>query len=446
MRPQHTPHLLDSFPVYSAGFIDAKNLVLGGGGGSSRTGVLNKLRVYSVADDREITLVDELELARGEDSPMSIATNPEARCYVFAPQATHQHIHRLAHSLVASTALRSSWPRAKTKTVASMGLKSKSTRPLSAVCVSFLRFAPRLALSGTHGTLTSGDLDDYQRVTVLSPNGDMLAVGGTNSLQLLSYPSLAPIALPIKSDTEIYDAAFSQTTLVVVTTASLLVYALPSTASKGSPAKSKKKGKEKSCRGSRPGASSNHQGSRGHFQAVGQRFSCGSVSESLFIRSQRTNWYRFHPGNSDVLYTVSNTIPGRSKSRKPASRQAYVCVWNTSSWKADKVKKVADKSITCFVASPDGKYLAFGDSGCRIGMLDATSLSPVATILTAHEFPSTTLTFNPTSTLLVSGSADKVVRVVSVPAHVPKSSWTLILLILLTIIIALLAFAAQQYA
>nr|GAT53998.1 predicted protein [Mycena chlorophos] len=396
MRPQHTPHLLDSFPVYSAGFIDAKNLVLGGGGGSSRTGVLNKLRVYSVADDREITLVDELELARGEDSPMSIATNPEAgtlACGVNSPP------EQLA--------------------------KGENEN-----CRVYAFKEQKLALSGTHGTLTSGDLDDYQRITVLSPNGDMLAVGGTNSLQLLSYPSLAPIALPIKSDAEIYDAAFSQTTLVVATTASLLVYALPSTASKDSPAKSKKKGKEKAA-----GAADLEL-----LQTIKAPETISKLSASDFRAAA------FHPENSDVLYTVSNTIPGRSKSRKPASRQAYVCVWNTSSWKVDKVKKVADKSITCFVASPDGKYLAFGDSGCRIGMLDATSLSPVATILTAHEFPSTTLTFNPTSTLLVSGSADKVVRVVSVPAHVPKSSWTLILLILLTIIMALLAFAAQQYA
>ena len=42
---------------------------------------------------------------------------------------------------------------------------------------------------------------------------------------------------------------------------------------------------------------------------------------------------------------------------------------------------------------------------------------PLLTILKAHEFPPTTLRFNPTSTLLVSGSADNSVRIISVPAE-----------------------------
>jgi prolactin regulatory element-binding protein len=71
--------------------------------------------------------------------------------------------------------------------------------------------------------------------------------------------------------------------------------------------------------------------------------------------------------------------------------------------------------------------------------------------------------FNPTSTLLVSGSADNTIRVITVPNSVEKSSctsspepldgvltartaWALVILILLTFLIALLAFAAQQNA
>jgi prolactin regulatory element-binding protein len=43
MRAKHTTHTLPAFPVYSAGFISADELVLGGGGGSSRAGIKNKL-------------------------------------------------------------------------------------------------------------------------------------------------------------------------------------------------------------------------------------------------------------------------------------------------------------------------------------------------------------------------------------------------------------------
>lgn len=43
MRVQHTVHSLPAFPVYSCAFVAPNELVLGGGGGQSRTGVKNKL-------------------------------------------------------------------------------------------------------------------------------------------------------------------------------------------------------------------------------------------------------------------------------------------------------------------------------------------------------------------------------------------------------------------
>ncbi|KAJ7068123.1 WD40 repeat-like protein [Mycena amicta] len=396
MRSQHTAHFLTGFPIYSSAFLSPTHLVLGGGGGPSRTGILNKLRVYNVGDDRTISLVDELELARGDDSPMSMATSPEEGTLVCGVNSPEDQL-----------------------------VKGENQN-----CRVYAFTEQRLGLVGTHGTLTSGDLEDYQKVTVLSPDCKMLAVAGINSLQLLSYPSLTPLALAVKTDAEIYDATFSKTALVVATTDHLLVYALPSTENKGSPAKSKKKGKQKAAvlselellqAISAPGAISKSSG--GTFRVA-----------------------RFHPENSEILYTITNTVPGRSRSRKAAPRQAYVCKWNTLTWTPDRVRKVGDKAITSFSISPNGKLLAFGNSGCSIGLLDATSLSPLVTILKAHEFSSTTLAFNPTSRLLVSGSADNNLRVISIPESIGKSSWTLVMIILLTFIIALLAFAAQQFA
>lgn len=89
--------------------------------------------------------------------------------------------------------------------------------------------------------------------------------------------------------------------------------------------------------------------------------------------------------------------------------------------------------LACSFNSPDGRFLAFGSSDYTIGILDANTLGvrsllahlkikahsfqPLLTILKSHEFPPTTLRFNPTSSLLVSGSADNSVRVISVPAE-----------------------------
>ena len=56
-------------------------------------------------------------------------------------------------------------------------------------------------------------------------------------------------------------------------------------------------------------------------------------------------------------------------------------------------------------------------SSAHLNIQNSHSLQPLLTILKAHEFPPTTLRFSPTSNLLVSGSADNSVRVISVPAE-----------------------------
>lgn len=46
MRARHTAHATPTFPVYSAAFLSPGDLVLGGGGGASKTGIKNKLVRY----------------------------------------------------------------------------------------------------------------------------------------------------------------------------------------------------------------------------------------------------------------------------------------------------------------------------------------------------------------------------------------------------------------
>ncbi|KAJ7699925.1 quinon protein alcohol dehydrogenase-like superfamily [Mycena rosella] len=396
MRAQHTPHFLTAFPVYSSAFLSPTHLVLGGGGGASRTGIKNKLRVYDVGEDRSITLVDELELERGEDAPMSMATHLEAgtlACGVNSPE-------------------------------------EQLSNGENENCRVYAFREQRLVLLRTHGTLISGDLDDFQKVTVLSPDGKLLVAAGTNSLQLLSFPSLAPVALAVTTDKEIYDVTFSQNTVVVATTDNLLVYALPAAAEKGSPSKNKKKGKQKAA-------------------VLSELELLRTVNPPAAVAGSTGSTFRaarYHPENSEILYTISNTIPARSRTKKAAPRQAFVCKWNTATWTVDKVRKVGDKGLTCFDISPNGNMLAFGSSDYSVALLDANTFAPLLTILKAHEFPPTTLKFNPTSRLLVSGSADNSIRVISVPDSVGKSSWAWFIIILITLLVALLAFAAQQYA
>ena len=90
--PQTTAHGL-GLPIFSLAFVDGAapaaddaaparslQLVLGGGGGNSKTGVRNKLLLYSLDPiTRDIAELDTFVLPKDEDAPMSLAAHPDVR-------------------------------------------------------------------------------------------------------------------------------------------------------------------------------------------------------------------------------------------------------------------------------------------------------------------------------------------------------------------------------
>ncbi|KZT72696.1 WD40 repeat-like protein [Daedalea quercina L-15889] len=393
MRTKHTTHSLPAFPVYSSAFISEHELVLGGGGGQSKTGIKNKLRLYRVANDKNIELLHELELEKGEDAPMSMAAHPSERYIACGVNSSEE------------------------------ALKDGANQN----CRLFAVEDKGLALSKTQSTLSVNELeDDFQKVTVFSPSGNLLVAAGTKDLSLLQYPSLSPAVSPIHLDKgEIYDASFSSNTLVVATTINLLVYAVPSSDTQAKSEKAAGKEKESALTAlellktiERPTLPGNNAGSS--FRSV-----------------------RYHPHDEKVLYTLVNSVPPRTRT-KSSPRRAFVCKWDTEKWEVTKIRKVGDKGVTCFDISPNGNLLAFGSSDYTVGILDAKTLAPLVTILKAHDFPPTTLRFNTTSNLLVSGSADNTVRVVTVPENLGATSWTFWVIVILTLLVLLFAFIAQQ--
>ncbi|KAF4600856.1 hypothetical protein EYR38_005501 [Pleurotus pulmonarius] len=392
MRVRHTPHSLPTFPVYSSAFLSPNDLVLGGGGGSTKSGIKNRMRLYHVGADRSLELKDEIEVP---DAPMSMAAETESQTIVCGINSPQELLEKG---------------------------ENDNCRVFSVKDQKFTALA-------TAGTLPAGSVEDYQKVSVLSPDGKLVLVAGNNDVP---YPSLQPVVQSISTGKDdIYDATFSSKTVVVATTANLIVYAipkLPEPTSSSSPSK-KRKGKQKAQ--SIPDLEI--------LRTVELPASLGGVSGSTFRSA------RYHPQDETTLYTVTNTVPVRSRKKSP-SRQAFVCKWSTESWTVSKVRKVSDKGLTCFDISSNGKLLGYGSSDYSIGLLDSSTLTPVVTILKAHDFPPTTLKFNPASTLVVSGSADNTVRIVSVPEAFGGSSWNALLLVILTILVILLAVAAQKYA
>ncbi|KAH7903981.1 hypothetical protein BJ138DRAFT_1187431, partial [Hygrophoropsis aurantiaca] len=248
------------------------------------------------------------------------------------------------------------------------------------------------------------------------------------------------------SGDEIYDATFSSSHLVIATTSKLSVYSLPQSDSDKS-SKSKKKGKgkakEKDNSVDAPELS---------------RIKVLDISAIPGVPTGSTTTFRaarFHPVDESILYAVFNSTAPRAPKAKSAKRQAYIAKWKItteheekkeSSWVAqlEKLRKVGDTWVTCLDASPNGKLLALGQSDYSLCFLDTMSLAPLLTILKAHEFPVTTIRFNPTSRLLVSGSADCSLRIVSVPEHFGGQSWTVIMLVILALLVVLLAMVMQK--
>jgi len=211
---------------------------------------------------------------------------------------------------------------------------------------------------------------------------------------------------------------------VLATTVSLLVYALPPDETQ----KSKKaSGKKKAI----------SLADLKLLRTVDRPTLPGKYSSSTFRA------VRYHPNDDKVLYTVVNTTPPRTRT-KASPRCAFVCKWNTETWQVTRLRKVSDKGVTCFDMSKNGKLSAFGSSDYTIGILDAYTLAPLLTILKAHDFPPTTLRFNSVSSLLVSGSADNTVRIVTIPESLGVASWSSWIIVFITLIIMLLAFMLQQ--
>ncbi|TRM68260.1 quinon protein alcohol dehydrogenase-like superfamily [Schizophyllum amplum] len=401
MRAKHTRHELPAFPVYSSAFLSDTELVIGGGGGQAKSGIKNKLRLYQTEDGTKLTLLDELELAPGEDAPMSMAAARDSSRIICGVNSSEDKLKKGVNE------------NCRVVDVANQKLRSLSAQ----------------------GTLPTDNIEtlieDYQRVTVVSPDASLAAVAGTHDVSVLTFPGLASLAPPMHYDDEVYDATFSDTTLAIATTAKVYLYDLPPTASSPTSVKTKGKGKAKAS-----STALQLQRTIDVPTLLGET-SAGSIRAA-----------RFSTTDPSLLYIAVNTTPARSKNKRTVPRQSFLVSWNTTSGEkgaVDKVKKLGDRALTCCDVSLDGRLIAFGFSDCSVSLLDAATLKPLVTILKAHEFPSTTLTFNPKATLLVSGSADNSVRLISVPAGGKGGiSWTTIILIIITLLAAVVAFLTKR--
>lgn len=426
MRPQHASHKLHGFPVYSSSFISPSRVVLGGGGGQSKTGVKNRLRIYDVSPgDLHFNLVDEYELEEGADVPMSMSADLTDNHVICGANASEQSMHK-----------------GRNMHCRAFGIRNDKIEHLKSV-----------------QAMNSMNNDTYQRVTVFSQMHNVVAVGTTaNEVHLLHYPSLNRAAVVMEiSAGDVYDCDFSATSIAIASSTNIFIYNLHEDQA---PTENLLKAKNLASGATTPVESVKGKG-KGAKKSKGSSTPTEGLLEGLELSativrpklpgngSASTSFraVRYHPKNWMTFYAVLNStlVSGRKTSRK-----SHVLKYEWSprlrTWKIATTRKIGEGAITCFEISADGKLVAYSASDNSIGILDSQRLAPLMKILGAHELPSTTLRFSTDRSLLLSGSADTSVRVITVPEKfAERGSRAFTMLVAVALIAALVALLFQLY-
>ncbi|KAJ2453365.1 hypothetical protein EV183_002320 [Coemansia sp. RSA 2336] len=164
------------FPVACIGVTSSNQVMLGGGGGPGRSGVQNKLVVYSMSDSG-LQQQSELVLNSDEDAPTCLAIHPKEKAVVASINGTGEDIQK------------------------------GSNRNLR----QFTLTKSRIRAGKTTKTICSSDQLDYQKCVRFSSSGSMVAGGATDgTLAVLKYPSLKPVTSFIDAADEVNDVDFGE--------------------------------------------------------------------------------------------------------------------------------------------------------------------------------------------------------------------------------------------
>ncbi|GAA5827751.1 hypothetical protein JCM11251_007655 [Rhodosporidiobolus azoricus] len=431
------------FPVYAIAWIDDEHVVLAGGGGGSRTGVRNRLSLYrlsaSPASKRSLTLLHSYTLAATEDAPMTIAYDPQTSSLVAGINSPAEELEKGTNRNLRVFEVR--------RTEEGGGWEIEESRRI--------------------GTLKTVDPDQYQKVSAFTrpplpssstdlsssssstrPSSDvptLLAIGSTNSqLSLVRWPEAEEEVWPPawysssgaggeqgkgkeEEQEEVMDVDFDDRGELLVGTSPSRLSIFPTTKS----------------------------------PYLSRAPEAVQVIERPVLKKEMKCVFRGAKfgrlSTSTHLYTVVNASPlipsslsqkQRKAFIKKTPSKAFVSLWDAESWTLVKTRTVCQKPVTVFEVSRDGRRLAYGASDLSVGILDAETLRPILTILHAHDFPVTTLQFNPTGTTLISGSADNSIRIIAVPAGGAVGtggggSATTVWAVLVTLLVLLVAVAIQ---
>ncbi|GAA5863380.1 hypothetical protein JCM8547_006964 [Rhodosporidiobolus lusitaniae] len=436
--PKHHFQLDVRFPVYSVVWLDDERVVLAGGGGGSRTGVRNRLSLYRLSPStRTLHLLDSFTLSSTEDAPMTAAFDPLTSSLVAGVNSSAEELEKGVNENLRVFEVE----------------REKTAEGEGEWKVEYVR---------RRGTMKSRDPDQYQKVTAFSrpppsPSSSssssssasqqtLLAIGSTNAqLSLLRWPECEDVWPPAwynegsssslagsggagkekekREEEEVIDVDFSDDGKMLVGSSSSRLCIYPTS---------------KSPYISRPPEP---------LQVIERpvlKKEMKCVFRAAKFGRKETAKHLYTVVNASPLIPTSLNQKQRRAFEKKTPKKAFVSLWDADSWTLVKTRTVCQKPVTVFEVSEDGERLAYGGSDLSVGVLDARTLRPILTILHAHDFPVTSLRFNPSGTILLSGSADNSIRIITVPKEAQAGSGTTTTYALLVTLLVLLVAVVVQ--
>ncbi|KAJ2162483.1 hypothetical protein GGF46_000614 [Coemansia sp. RSA 552] len=343
------------FPIAAIAVTAANKIVLGGGGGPGRSGVQNKLAIYSTPTQKGLKKVAELVLSSTEDAPTCLAAHPKDEALVASVNQDKETIEAGKNN------------NCRVFTVASK--KVKAGKSTSSIC-------------------STSDME-YQKSVVFSPSGRLVAGGATDgTLAVLEYPSLRPQFPFVDAVDEINDVDFSGDSawVVAVTDAELKVLAVSDAGLVKSIEQPHTQGEDAVFRFARFGRGQGSIMPRGGGGAVDVTsvlytvLNTRSRKNAYIVQWDTKSWSRLATRlvASSAITTIAMSRDGSLMAFATASLQIAIC--DARSLKVlMRIPKAHGFAITALAFDRETRYLVSGsaDETCRVFVLPDKWPTPV---------------------------------------------------------------------
>lgn len=226
-----------NFPLYAIEMLTSRHVLVAGGGGASKTGVANGFEIYEIYHNGEKYVADEV--IRHETGPtvvMNCATkNDEKRTLLVAGQESHCQMY-LVNPIISSSD--GEYAGGKTETLDGLrkrknvsyqpqangqatGNQQQTEQKKSDEDKDRTRKVIRFEIKTSDSIQTDfTEAEPLQRVVRISPNGRLMATGGTDGhLRLWNFPKMTMLSDISAHTKEIDDLDFSPDNKYIVSIA-----------------------------------------------------------------------------------------------------------------------------------------------------------------------------------------------------------------------------------